>query len=267
MKTFFKKRWKKVSGVLAIFSLVWIIPTAYSDVKGMLQPAASQKDVQNASSVNVAAVGALSSDVKNLEAKINNDSVLNCGLIPSWRGINKDIWVENNDIFLADGTMIGSITFPTPIHDAFLLSFRFVPESVGKGGIGLTLSIKDDFDNELSVTLGDGDYDAYQYVYKERGIEKLSEKKSFPKIAKGKDVLLQLETYQHATSLGASAFLVYVADKKNDESVRWDLWKGLDNLPFFSEHTVYLHLGLRRVDRESSPLIQVAKCEIRNKRF
>jgi hypothetical protein len=177
---------------------------------------------------------------------------------------DENITTDKQYLFLKDNQQIGSIRLSRTFFDAFILNLRFIPYAIE--GINMTISIKDDFKNELGITIGDGDYKSYRVVIKKEG-EIIKEKNSQlnPTIKSNEEVVFQVETTQLANSLLVSSFIIYTPNKKPGKTIPKDFPK--ENIPYFSKNSVHLNIGLRKTARVDNPKIKLINCEIHEKNF
>ena len=275
-----RKHWRKIT--LGSFLLLIVAVVGFvSDVLG-LKSYFSEKIFADELKAEVRqgydnAIKQIKGSEENLSEQIQNVNGIICRNLEGgdWV-IDKSIGTDNQYLFLKDGEKAGSIRLFGSFADTFVLQFVFIPSAAE--GINATFSIKDEYQNELSLSFGDdvgnGDtdlnFDYYNVVLKDdegnqEEINGQGNKKIKPTVKSDSEVTLQLATTQQAQNLAASAFIIYTPNKKPNEIAAVDLFRA--EVPYFFNRNVRLHVGIRRPTDSSNPRLTIVNCKIEESRL
>ncbi len=197
--------------------------------------------------------------------KIDTAGGIDCyNLKEYWESVDGNILFDKQYVILKDGETVGAARFyRKPIYNLFTLEMVFVP--FGKTGGNTIFSFKDEEDNELSLIIGDGDYQSYRLLYKGQGTTTTDFlKKSIPEIKSGEKIILRIETAPLASSTLVLGYFSYASKSKPNERLKEDIEF---KFPYYEEkNSFYFHAGLRNTMGDDEKVkIELVDCEIREK--
>ncbi len=267
-------KWKSIGvAALTFFGFAtnllgwWSFAAAKADVRAMLSAVSTSQE-------------SIERKIDSSEADIRSD-IKSAGKI-TCRNLQGGDWVlddsvatEGQYVFLKDGQKAGSIRLFGSFADTFVLKFVFIPSAVE--GTNTAFSIKDEHENELIMSFADEigvddsdtNFDNYKVTFKNAsGTKEISgpgNSRIVPSVKNDSEVTFQLQTSQQAYTLFANAFLIYTPSKKPNETVPLDLFK--EEIPYFLDRSVRLHVGVRRNIDTSQPKIAIVDCEVKETDF
>lgn len=261
-----------VAVLLALLSFVFYAFDVWAYIKG-------NTDAENLLGAVWASQDSINGQVKeseaNLQKSIEDSDGISCRSLEGGDWVIDEAVTTNKQlVFLKDGETAGSIRLFGSFMDTFILKFVFIPAAIE--GTNTTFSVKDEQQNELSVSFGDNTepgssilgLNYYEVQLKKQGVKVNlgnldGPQKIVPSIKDSTEVTFQLETNQKANDISANAFILYAPSRKPSEIAKLDLFQ--DNMPYFHERKVRLHLGLRRTIPEQEPAVTIIDCEIKEK--
>lgn len=265
-----RKRWLAFGGVTLTAGGIWLLNGfgLYADVVSLTSDTASSGQVGAVGEAVAGLTTQQEESFKELNEKL--DVTLNCKNIRDDWSVENSLNIENQYILLKDGVEAGSVRFFKAFKDTFVLKFTFIPDVVQ--GTNSIFSIKDDQLNELRVSIADDvsdsdqdsdlDYFGVKLISSdgtEKDLNSGASSQILPVAKSGEEILLQVQTLQMASSLNASAFIVYTPARKVSEKSSLNLIN--TEIPNFSGKSVRLNVGMRRVE-DTNPGIKVVDCVI-----
>jgi hypothetical protein len=240
----------------------------YADISGLLNRSITPEVLSKENQAQTANIEMATRNLLNQSTESLKDSIsgLDCTSTEDATWIKDEkIYSDNQYILLKDDQQVGSIRFYKTFLDTFSLRLEFIPKAIE--GINMTISIKDDAQNELGITIGSGDFENYRVSIKQQGntIVDKGLRIEGPKIKNNEDVVFNLETSKQAESLLATSYIIYTPDKKPDQKIPINLSSQI--LPYFSNRSISLNIGLRRTKEVPNPKVRIVNCEVHEKNF
>ncbi len=243
-----KKRWRRA---LLFFGVVGVISAPlglYNNTMSLFQ--VSNNEIHKQGEENTATiVEATRSEAQNTIQAIEKTKGLDCyNLSSSWTADDNEIRFDNQFFILKDNKQIGSASYRTQFQNFFTLDLTFIPSAISAPNT--TLSIKDDEENELSITIGDTNFRNVRVKYLHKGeilINKIT--KELPlEINPTEKVKLRVQTAVRANDVLLTGIIAYTSAKKQSK-----MKENIIDLPLpenFTEPYVSLLLGLKRNNNE-----------------
>lgn len=183
-----------------------------------------------------------------LEEKIESklEDQINCSDLENDWVIAPEMSIKGQYFILGKNEVSGVATFEKSFYNLFELNLAFTPFSLE--GANTVVSFKDKEQNEIIITVGDGDYETLSLVLKKEGEFFERRKKILPGgIKRNEKIKLRVESILRSDSILISGILYYTPKDKVGKILKENI---TIELPYkFESGNFSLYLGLRNEER------------------